>query len=180
MKMAASISECGRFRWTLTRVWDDRPMLLVVMFNPSDADHAVNDPTVTLLMHIASHNGYGGITVVNLCPLRSSTTASVFRFLKEVNGRRAVGEDQQAMRDNIDAVEAQIESCNAILTAWGSMGWRAENWYSRVEESIRDAAAEGKPVFRLGVCQNGHPMHPLARGKHKIPKTAKLQPWIAS
>jgi len=180
MKMTATISDCGRFRWTLTRVWDDRPMLLVVMFNPSDADHAVNDKTVTLLTHIASHNGYGGITVVNLCPLRSSTTARVFEFLKAINSSTPTPESDQAMRDNFDVVETELASCSAILTGWGSMGWRAENWYLRVDELIRAAAAEGKPVYRLGACQNGHPMHPLARGKHKIPKTAKLQPWTAS
>ncbi|WP_457102206.1 DUF1643 domain-containing protein, partial [Microbacterium sp. P5_E9] len=35
----------------------------------------VDDPTVTLLCHIASHNGFGGIVVVNAIPLRSPDPA---------------------------------------------------------------------------------------------------------
>ena len=33
---AAHTSSCGTYRWTLTRSWDDRPRLLVCMFNLGD------------------------------------------------------------------------------------------------------------------------------------------------
>jgi hypothetical protein len=75
MKSTARLSACGAYRFVLTRTWDQRPVLLVVMFNPSNATHERDDPTITLLCHIASHNGYGGIVVVNAIPLISSTPA---------------------------------------------------------------------------------------------------------
>lgn len=62
---SARLSACGTYRWTLTRTWDSRPVLLVVMFNPSEAAAEVDDPTITLVCQIAAHNGYGGIVVVN-------------------------------------------------------------------------------------------------------------------
>jgi DNA (cytosine-5)-methyltransferase 1 len=47
------------------------------MFNPSTADSSIDDPTITLLCHVAAHNGYGGIVVVNGIPLRSSAPEPV-------------------------------------------------------------------------------------------------------
>ena len=169
---AATISACGLYRFVLFRRWDTRPMLLVVMNNPSTADDQKDDPTVTLLMHIASHNGYGGIVIVNLCPLRSPTMAHAAAFLAAVNSREPMADRVEAMRKNLEMIEEELDRADAVLIAWGAQGWRAENWGSRVEALISEA---GKPVYRIGVCANGHPKHPLARGKHKVPKTARLQ-----
>lgn len=176
MKMGAEISPCGRYRFTLSRIWDDRPLLAVVMFNPSTADHTVNDPTIKLLMEIASHNGFGGILVSNLCPLRSSTPRPAIDMLKaaQVDLPNPVG--REVLWQNIEYMADHVRAADAVLIAWGSMGGRAGSWYSCAMQNIRDRAGLKKPIYRLGVCQNGHPMHPLARGKNKIPKTAPLLP----
>lgn len=38
MKRSAQLSACDAYRFTLTCEWDERPKLLVCMFNPSTAD----------------------------------------------------------------------------------------------------------------------------------------------
>jgi hypothetical protein len=173
----ATISACGRYRIRLVRRWGPGPLLLVVMFNPSLADASVDDPTITLLMHIAQHNGYGGFVVFNLCPLRSSSMPAAFEMLDraQVDGDVDL---RKVLWDNLGALVQELESedVKAALLAWGAMGWRAGSWYDVVMQELR-MRADRRPVFHLGKCANGHPKHPMARGKHKVPKDAKLIPW---
>ena len=47
---SARLSACGMYRFTLFRGWDTRPLLLVVLMNPSTATHEVDDLS---LIHIS-------------------------------------------------------------------------------------------------------------------------------
>lgn len=179
MKRTAHLSPCGTYRFRLGRVWEeDRPVLLACMFNPSHADGQVDDQTITLLCQIASHNGYGSLVVVNICPLRSSTTGAAFDMLA-----RAQVEGDLSLRavlwENLQIIEDEMQSAGAVLLAWGAMGPRAGDWCASVLGAVRDHCKR-KRVFVLGRCANGHPMHPMARGRHKVPKDAPLLRWDAS
>lgn len=180
MIKTAIISPCGLYRWTLTRRWDDRPMLLVCMFNPSDADHLINDPTVTLVCHIAAHNGYGGIIVVNLTPLRSSVPKPAIAMLKSAQCTPSADlEARKILWENVANISEQVDNADAVLLAWGAMGAHAGDWYTTVMQEIRERRP-AKPIYHLGKCANGHPKHPLAHGKHKVPKNALLIPWSST
>jgi hypothetical protein len=173
IRRGAVVSECGRYRWTMTRDWDERPRLLVGMFNPSDANHEIDDPTAIILCHIAAHNGFGGYTAVNLTPLRSSTTGPAIDML-----RRAQVDGDLELREvlwrNARVIDDELAKAGAFLAAWGAMGAEAGSWYELLMQTLRDRRT---PVYRLGVCANGHPKHPMARGKHKVPKDAPLLRW---
>ncbi|SEF28427.1 DUF1643 domain-containing protein [Variovorax sp. NFACC27] len=175
MKRTAHLSACGTYRWTLTRTWDERPVLLVCMFNPSDADHEIDDPTITLVCHIASHNGFGGVVVVNMCPLRSSAPGRAFDMLdrSQVDGDLEL---RAILWRNLALIEKEMDAASAVLLAWGAMGHRAGDWCSATLGAVRDHC-QHKPVYVIGKCANGHPKHPLARGKHKVPKNAPLLAW---
>lgn len=175
MKRTAHLSPCGTYRWTLTRTWDDRPVLLVCMFNPSDADHEMDDPTVSLVCHIASHNGYGGIVVVNAIPLRSSTPAAAIAMTNWDKTRDWHARDR--LHENVGFIVAEVEKAGAVLLAWGALGDRCSDWMDNVREEIECALPEGVPLYCLGKTAGGHPKHPMARGKHKVPKNAPLLPW---
>lgn len=68
----ADISDCGRYRWRLSRRWDDGPQACFVMLNPSTADGLDDDPTVRRCVRFARGWGYGELVVVNLFPYRAT------------------------------------------------------------------------------------------------------------
>lgn len=172
---SADISKCGSFRWSLTRAWDGRPFLLVVMFNPSTADARDDDPTISLLCHIAAANGYGGIVVVNGIPLRSAKPERAI----EMTRWDARGEwyDRDRLQDNLAVIVLESERAGAVLLAWGALADRCAFWFEHVLAEIECAVPDGTPIYCLGKTAGGYPKHPLARGKHKVRKDAALVPW---
>lgn len=176
MEKTATLSGCGLYRFTLTRQWDERPKLLVVMFNPSTADATVDDPTISLLCHIASHNGYGGITVVNAIPLRSSTAQPAV-VMANAWDQFPVGHGRW-LDENLAVIRTHVALSGAVLLAWGALGEKCPGWLNTVQFEINQSLPKGVPVFCLKKTAAGHPMHPLARGKHKIPKNHQLIPWV--
>lgn len=183
MNRAASLSRCGRYRWTLTRAWDDRPLLLVVMFNPSTADADKDDPTISTLCRRASRWGYGGIVVVNLVPLRTSAPGEAVDMVQSFD-RRGAWDERDALSENLAIVVGQVQRAGAILLAYGQLGERVSAWTDQVLEEIARAAwREGGaqvPIYCMGRTSSGYPTHPLARGKHRVPMDAPLQPWRAT
>jgi hypothetical protein len=75
----AVLSDCGTYRYRLTRRWDDKlPALGWVMLNPSTADASKNDPTIRRCIGFAKRWRYGGIVVRNLYALRATNPDLVF------------------------------------------------------------------------------------------------------
>lgn len=176
MKRTAQISTCGRYRSKLTRRWDDRPTLLVVMFNPSTADGEVDDQTIILLCHIAANNGFGAIVVVNGIPLRSSNPREAAHFVLGWESARD-WYARDALNQNLGIIETEVGRSGAVLLAWGALADLCPYWFNQVEETIYEALPDGVPVYCLGRTAGGHPKHPMARGTHKVPKDARLIPW---
>lgn len=171
----ASLSKCGTYRWTLTRQWDERPKLLVCMFNPSTADADQDDPTINLLCHIASHNGYGGIVVVNAIPLRSPTPAEAIDMVNTWD-KRHDWYQRDALQRNLAVIVHEVARAGAVLVAWGALADRVAYWIDNVLEEIGCALPYGAGLYCLGKTAAGYPKHPLARGKHKVRKDAQLIP----
>ena len=63
----AVYSDCERYRYALTRVWDQSASRVVfVMLNPSTATEVQNDPTVERCERRARSLGFGGFRVTNI------------------------------------------------------------------------------------------------------------------
>lgn len=59
-KSVAVFSDCERYRYLLTRVWDTTGQrALFIMLNPSTADEIKNDPTVERCERRARALGFG-------------------------------------------------------------------------------------------------------------------------
>lgn len=177
MRRAAQISRCGRYRWTLARQWAIGPQLLVVMFNPSTADAEKDDPTILTLCQRAVRWGYGSIVVVNLVPLRSSAPGEAVDMVETWDERRA-WDERDALQRNLTVIQEQVRTASAILLAYGALGGRLTGWTDHVVEEIASVAyGRATPLYCLGRTGSGFPIHPLARGKWRVPDDAPLQLW---
>lgn len=170
MKSDAVISgpdDC--YRYELQRSWDVGAYVLVVcMLNPSTADYRLNDPTILTLLHFARAWRYGGLHVVNLYAFRSSSPSALWTV------EDPVGPLNDA---HIDAAIAYARRTSGeILVGWGTNaagGDRAE-WF------IQRARAANVKLVCLGKTLEGFPKHPMARGRHRIPRDQKPMAWEAA
>ena len=158
----ALLSPCGLYRYWLTRIWDrSKPVLVVVMVNPSKADHRVNDPTISRLIAFAKRWGYGGFLVVNLNALRSSDPAELRRAADPIGP------------DNSMHLAAALDRGGPVLVAWGNDGIFLDG----DKRFLRMASARGVQLLCLGTTSGGHPKHPQARGKHRVPDDFEPVPF---
>lgn len=168
MQMSAAFSgpdDC--YRDELRRVWDDaRPLLVVCMLNPSTADHRKNDPTVLTLIHFAKLWGYGGLLIVNLYSFRASSPVAMMAAANPIGP------------GNGDAIERAFEYAKAnggqLLAAWGNDGSfdGRDEWFCN-----RALQAHGLTLICLGTTKGWTPKHPMARGKHRIPRDQQPIVW---
>lgn len=176
IQRSADFASNGAYRLVLRRWWDSRPRLLAAMFNPSEADARRDDPTVALLIQIAAHHGYGGLTVVNGIPLVSSEPSAAAWMVNTWDKRQA-WDERDALQMNLSEVRKQVAEHRDVLLAWGALASRCPDWFDHVEEQIREALPEHARLLCLGRTSQGYPLHPLARGKMKVRRDAPLLPW---
>ena len=148
----ASISECGQYRWWLTRHWArSQPTLGFIMLNPSTADHREDDRTIRRCMSFALREGYGGILVVNLYAFRASKPHIMYE-----------ADDPVGHKNDYTLLDAQ-ESINTFVCAWGG-----DAKLERVDEVLK-LIKPGTALKCLGTTKNGSPRHPLyVRGDQAI------------
>src|SRR5580693_6443581 len=78
MDGAAIFSGCGRYRYTLNRIWD--PTLRTVLFvglNPSTATARIDDPTIRRCVRFARDWGFGSLAMANLFAYRSTCPSAL-------------------------------------------------------------------------------------------------------
>lgn len=170
MKRTAVISDCKLYRYELRRVWDDtKPMLPVCMLNPSWADADQEDMTLLALIHFAKLWGYGGLLIVNFYAFRSPSPKEMF-----AQGTKAFGPDN----DNYIKAAIQYAAANGgkLLAAWGNDG-NVGGYHTYFKLLARDSRVD---LICLGTTQSGQPKHPMARGKHRIPRDQQPIIWSAS
>lgn len=151
--MSAIISLCGAYRYELERqlypLTTTRRRWLVVMLNPSIADARRNDPTITELM------------------------------------RRAVADDASDPRElalygnpigpeNDHHLHLLAERADVIIVAWGAHPMAKAR--ERGVVAILQSYHQGQ-LLCLGTTADGSPKHPLARGRHRIPRDFAPVPW---
>ena len=159
----AEISECGSYRYSLTRIIDPQQSesVIFIMLYPSTADATKDDPTLRKCIAFADRWGYGKLVVVNLFAFRTSKPLQI----------RTTPE---ASIINSEHVFNEMSSAGCIVCAWGNRG---EMSPSRPQVIREAASARGIPLYHLGLTGLGNPKHPLARGKHHIPYDQELEPW---
>lgn len=142
---SAVLSDCGRYRYQLTRRWADGPVLGWVMLNPSTADANDDDPTIRRCIGFSKANGYGGLIVRNLYAYRATDPTML------VNADDPIGPG------NLDALSSINEP---TVAAWGAHP-AAVGWWNGYPYDITDTLRRMGQMWCLGVTAKGAPRHPL-------------------
>jgi len=139
MKTHAIISQDNKYRYQLSRIWDEeKPKVLFIMLNPSTADADRDDPTIRRVMNFAKSWGYGGVFVGNLYAFRSTDP----KALRKVEN--PVGED------NIQHIQSLIGLTERVIYAWGN-NQREPDWLCHLVDS----------PYCIDISKKGIPKHPL-------------------
>lgn len=118
----AIISDCGHYRYELRRTWANAPYVVWVMFNPSTADAAQDDPTIRRCVGFSNTWGYGGIVVVNLFAYRTKSQKELLNFIGD-----PIGPDNEAYLRRI--FEWAAPGGGPVICAWGAHGkHRHRDW----------------------------------------------------
>lgn len=156
MSSAAEFSACRRYRWTLTRTWDDSKRLVVFCgLNPSTADETQDDPTIRRELGFARDWGAGRYVKVNAYGFRST----------DPRGLWAV--DDPIGEHNFAAIAHWAKAADIFVAAWGANIKAALAWKLRLLFDVNRIT-----VHALGLTKSGQPVHPLYQ-----PKTAKPFVW---
>ncbi|MBY5933209.1 DUF1643 domain-containing protein [Tateyamaria omphalii] len=154
----AIYSDCERYRYSLTRVWDDSGRRVnFVMLNPSTATEIQNDPTVERCERRARTLGYGSFAVTNIFAWRD-TDPRAMRAAQDPIGP-----------DNDAAIHERAQWANDVIAAWGTHGEHMERGPA-VATLLQGVE---RPLFHLGLSKAGHPKHPLY-----LPYAQQPEPWV--
>lgn len=188
----------GPYRWVMHRAWGTGPTILWVPFNPSDADHRRDDPTTLRMMGWSYRWGFGSMIVANVYPFISSTPAGLHAWRRtfdhktyEALGMPAweLGIDRgswAAFHHNQRLISKLLTPEMTCVAAWGLGPTSADldHFLTGVRVEVDASEHDGlgmlgvRPTWHcLGKTADGSPIHPLARGRNRVPDDAKLSIW---
>lgn len=161
----AVLSDDDVYRYVLTRSWSPRMStfrsypLTWVMLNPSTADATIDDPTIKRCIAFTDAWGASSMYVVNLYALRSPHPSALKTHPDPFGS------------DNFYWLKKMTKE-GPVVAAWG-VHKMPEDAYA----ALLPAAQENR-MYALGLTLDGHPKHPLARGRHRIPDDAPMRPYL--
>ena len=135
-----------RHRYRLVHQWNPlfgERLMLWIGLNPSTADEAKLDPTLTRIATFSKREGFDGFWMANLFGLRTPYPEEMMAAPDPVGP------------ENDASLLAAADRCEKIVAAWGVSGV----YQARADAVVRLFA--GRKLWCLGTTQDGHPRHPL-------------------
>jgi hypothetical protein len=154
MKRGATIDQTGKYRYILTRIWDEnKPPAVFIMLNPSTADAEEDDPTIRRCINFAKGWGMGGIKVVNVFAYRATDPKELLKAADPVG------------IENYNHIEETINNAGIVIIACGVVNKRLGQPYKKALDILY-----GTDIYCLGVTKEGYPRHPLYLKNTTMPK----------
>lgn len=153
MYSGARFSDCGRYRFSLWRIWDkNKDCVAFIGLNPSTANATTDDPTIRRVIKFGADNGYGGIYMLNLFTLISPDPS----YLK----KSIISPDLLA---NFHLEHHSGYPIKDRVFCWGS--------FKEAKERANEVIKMFPNALCLGQNQDGSPKHPLyLKGNTKLIK----------
>ena len=143
VKSEAIFSEDKKYRYELIRVWDNsKPKIGFVALNPSIADETENDPTIWKLVRSADGWGYGGIVIVNLFALVTSSPEAM-KVASEPIGKE---NDKHLVK------MSKAKDVDKIVAVWGDDGAHLGR-----ADQVKKMFSQ---LWALKISESGQPRHP--------------------
>lgn len=156
MKKTAEISKCGKYRYVLTRTWDENlPPLIVIGLNPSTADADKDDATIRKLLGFARRLGRGGLVMLNLFAFRSTDPRALVSAPDPVGPR------------NLETLWSYCAG-KEVVAAWGAFPF-SRGQAVGISTGFRRL---GTTLVCFGANNDGSPKHPLY-----LPNDTALRPF---
>lgn len=142
MKKDAKFSEDRRYRYVLSRIWDDSlPKIMFIGLNPSTADENEDDSTINKCINYAKKWNYGGIYMLNL-----------FAFVDTYQNELYYEKDPIGELNN-KYLKEYAGLSEKIVVAWGNNGA-----YKGRSKEVYDMFNH---LYCLKINKTGEPHHPL-------------------
>ena|ERR1700734_3855993 len=178
IRRGATYSHKEALRWTLTRGWDDRlPRVCFWGHNPATAGHETEDMTTLRLNHFARSWGYGGYTLVNFYPLRSVDPENARRWADWPATQ--AWDVRDTLWENEAIIVRETKRAALVVACWGAI-MRDDLYAEHVIEQVMDGEEPWPSIHVFGLTKNGSPIHPMARGKHRVPGDRTPIVWRAN
>lgn len=155
MRSSALFSDCGRYRYLLSRCWGEGEQCAFVGLNPSTADSTNNDATVRKCMQFAHAWGFAGITLVNLYARRCRYPQAL------ATSKDPVGPDNDHWLSHV------VDGASLAIAMWGNHGTRVYNDGMRRDILVTKRHSDWRC---FGLTKLGAPKHPLY-----LPKATTLR-----
>lgn len=157
----AEFSECGKYRYQLWRIWNDKlPKVLFIMLNPSTAGASEDDNTIRRCIGFAKSWGYGGLYVGNIFAYRSTDPKYLLKAPDPVG------------KENNRHLSEMGNKCKAAVLAWGNPA-TTKKVINSLYPKYYPLDNVRIPLYYIQRCKDGTPAHPLY-----LKSDLKLNRWI--
>ncbi len=144
----AVFSDCGKYRYTLTRIWNDElPIAMCIGLNPSTANYEKNDNTIFILIDVLRKLGYGGFIMTNLYAIISSKPEILLTHPDPIGNN-----------DNI--LLAISKKVDDVIFCWGD--------FKQCKTRAHIVSLYFEKAKCFGLNKSGTPMHPRALSYNKM------------
>lgn len=185
----SSVQASGGCRWTLRYTWDDAlPVLPWLMLNPAEAGTGrAYDLTARRVIRFSHRWGFGGALLLNVVPCITADPREARVWLeKAIEG--GAWDQRDHLWANWRILQRQLAPFDACLVAWGCSlragGTMASYTFDDLLEEVFDTinAPDGTrtrilETWCLGTSASGDPLHPMARGRSRVPDDRAPVPW---
>jgi len=141
-KSDAILSKDRKYRYVLSRIWDDsKDKIVFIGLNPSTADEKEDDPTIRKCISYAKKWGYGGLYMLNLFAYRATKP----KEMKKANN--PIGDENDKYLDEY------VNKSDKVICAWGNNGSFQNRSYKILNKYNN--------LYYLKLNKSKEPSHPL-------------------